>query len=134
VQLVTVQPDATHAEPVVLAGGGLVQLAPHPPQCCALLVVFVSQPFAGLPSQLAKPELQPGAHTPPEHATEPLGLVQVAPHAPQWLVLVLVLVSQPLTRLPSQLPAPAPHDGAQLPLMHDVMPFGFVHLVPQAPQ
>jgi hypothetical protein len=53
---------------------------------------------------LPQPELQTGWHTPPEQLVLPLALMQACPHAPQSVVVVLVLVSQPLVGSPSQLP------------------------------
>jgi hypothetical protein len=44
------QLDPAH---VAVAFAGAAQVLPQPPQCCTLLVVSISQPFAGLPSQLA---------------------------------------------------------------------------------
>ena len=118
----------------MFAGSGLVQLVPQPPQWLALFVVFVSQPLAGLPSQLAKPLLQAGAQVPLAQATLPFGLLHAMPQPPQWLVLELVFVSQPLLALPSQLPEPALQLGVQLPPMQAVVPFGLLHVVPHAPQ
>lgn len=44
------------------------QAAPHPPQLPVLVFVFVSQPFAALPSQLPNPASQPTSwHVPLEH-------------------------------------------------------------------
>jgi hypothetical protein len=107
---------------------------PHIPQCDELFVVLVSQPLFGLPSQLAKPALQFGAQTPFEHATPPFGFVHCMPQPPQWLVLVLVLVSQPLFGLPSQLPDPELQLGTHDPPMHAVVPLLLVHAVPHVPQ
>jgi hypothetical protein len=45
-----------------------------------------------------------------------------------------MLVSQPLFGLPSQLWKPAVHTGAHAPVVHEVVPFVFVHCVPHAPQ
>jgi hypothetical protein len=36
--------------------------------------------------------------------------------------------------LPSQLPKPIAHIGVHVPLEHAVVPFEFVHVVPQVPQ
>ena len=47
---------------------------------------------------------------------------------------MLVLVSQPLTALPSQLPKPALHVGTHAPDVQVVEPFAFTHCVVQAPQ
>src|SRR5437763_777415 len=53
---------------------------------------------------------------------------------PQLAALVPVSVSQPLPMLPSQLPNPALHAIAQLPPVHDGVPFAFEHALPHAPQ
>ena len=56
---------------------GAAQTFPQVPQLLTLLVTLVSQPFAALPSQLAKPALQAAtAHAPPAHAAVPLAVVQ----------------------------------------------------------
>lgn len=65
--------------------------------------MFVSQPFAGLPSQLANPGLQlPSVQTPLTQLSLALARSQGALQAPQS-VSVLMLRSQPLSGLPSQL-------------------------------
>ena len=80
-----------------------VQVLPHVPQ---LLVVFngVSQPFATLASQLAKPELQEMLQLPDPHEGVPLFVEHAWPQPPQCSVLVSRLVSQPLSGSVSQLP------------------------------
>jgi hypothetical protein len=79
------------------------------PQLVTVVLRFVSQPFATLPSQLPNPVEQPMAHVPPEHDGVPFAAEQGAPHAPQFAVLEFRLVSQPFAALPSQLPNPALH-------------------------
>jgi hypothetical protein len=111
-----------------------VQAMPHPPQLLTSPVVGVSQPFFGLPSQSEKPAEQVGTQVPPVHVVEPCALEQAMPHPPQLLMFVAKTASQPLTALPSQLPVPALHTGLHAPAEHDVVPFGFVQFVPQAPQ
>jgi len=101
------------------------------------VVSEVSQPLASLPSQLPKPALQPPRpHTPARHAAVPLaGDAQRIPHAPQCKALSVVLVSQPLVSLPSQLPKPATHaPTAQRPPVHAGVALGRLHCVPHAPQ
>lgn len=119
---------------MAFAGIGLVQLLPQAPQFVLLLVVLTSQPLLTLPSQLAKPGLHVGEHTPLEQAVPPLALVQVTLQPPQWLVFVKMLVSQPLIGLPSQLPAPGLQPGTHAPAEHVVEPLGLMHLVLQTPQ
>lgn len=87
----------------VVVPWGLVQLLPQEPQLKRLVCVFVSQPFAGFVSQLAKPALQfPSVHTPLTQLSLALARSQTVLHAPQS-VSVLILRSQPLSGLPSQL-------------------------------
>ncbi len=68
------------------------------------------------------------------HDVVPLALLQLVPHAPQLVTVVLRFVSQPLFLLPSQLPKPALHTGAQMPAAHDVDPFALTQAVAQLPQ
>jgi hypothetical protein len=88
-----------------------LQALPHVPQCSALVLVLVSQPLPTLPSQLPEPALQLMVQAPPPQLGVPFTEEHGEPQAPQWAVLMLVLVSQPLALLPSQLPKPV----AQLP-------------------
>jgi hypothetical protein len=111
-----------------------VQAFPHAPQAERLVCTSVSHPFPGLPSQSAKPAKQVGAHAPPAHATVPFALVQLLPHPPQLFTPVFRFASHPFVAMPSQLANPVLHVGAQLPAAHAVAPFGFVHVVPHAPQ
>src|SRR4051812_38286918 len=72
----------THAAPVVCAGApqAWVQL----PQLLASVVRLISQPLAGLPSQLAKPAEHPvTAHVPPLHAEVACDSEHAWPHVPQ---------------------------------------------------
>jgi hypothetical protein len=98
------------------------------------VVVAVSQPFLAFPSQLPKPALHVGTQAPAVHTVVPLGFVHASPHPPQCGTEVWVLVSQPLFGLLSQLPKPELHVGVHVPLGHVVVPFVFVHCVPQVPQ
>ena len=96
-----VQRPITHA---LVARGG-VQVALHAPQLVRLLVVPVSQPLAGLPSQSAKPASQVYTHDPAAQVLVELGRDSHArPHAPQWKTSVKVLASQPLSAMRSQSP------------------------------
>lgn len=80
-----------------------VQPLPQEPQLAMLVCVFVSQPFDPFESQLANPGLQlPRVHTPLTQLSLALAKSQTALHAPQS-VRVLILRSQPLSGLPSQL-------------------------------
>ncbi len=80
---------------------------PHEPQFESVFR-FVSQPFEYKPSQSAKPVLHEATtHVPPPQAGVPLATKQVMPQPPQWLMSLVVVVSQPLAVLPSQSPLPA---------------------------
>jgi hypothetical protein len=106
---------------------------PQLPQLTTV-VVLVSQPLLGLPSQLANPALHVGAHAPAAHTVLPLGLLQATPHPPQF-ESVFSGVSQPFAALPSQLPNPALQDtSAQVPFWQAPTPFAYVQALLQAPQ
>ena len=106
----------------------------HVPQCSTLLDVFVSQPFAGLPSQSPKPALHaPRTQAPPLHDALALGNAQAWPQIPQFAALVPRSVSQPFAALPSQSPCPAGHiPTAHVPPLQ-IAPVA-VHACPQLPQ
>jgi hypothetical protein len=87
----------------------LLQVVPHAPQLVTLVFRFVSQPFAGLPSQLPQPLRQTGAQLPATQPVMPFGFEHCWPQPPQLFTLVVMFVSQPLPALPSQLAKP----GAQ---------------------
>ncbi len=72
-----------------VACGGVGQTLPHLPQLEALVCVFISQPLAALPSQSAKPALQPPMpHTPfAQVALALAGAGQTLPQAPQFCVV-----------------------------------------------
>jgi hypothetical protein len=59
--------------------------------------------------------------------------LQPALHAPQSVVVVM-LRSQPLFGLPSQLAKPELHVGTQAPAVHAVEPWPLEHAVVQVPQ
>lgn len=109
--------------------------APHPPQCCTLLLVLISQPSAAPPLQSAKGATHdPHPHVPPTQFGTPDGHEQTVPHAPQWVVVVFLFVSQPFCALPSQLPYGAVQVGEQAPATHAVLPFALVQAELHAPQ
>jgi hypothetical protein len=97
---------------------------------------LVSQPLAAIPSQLPKPALHAmTAHAPALQVSVAFGRLHARPHAPQWARAVLVLVSQPLAAIPSQLAKPAlqramPH----APLVHAPTPLAGAHARLHAPQ
>jgi hypothetical protein len=110
------------------------QIVPHAPQLVASAEVGVSQPFFGLPSQLAKPGSQVGTHTPVVQVVVPCAFVQACPQAPQLVTLVFRFASHPFGRFESQFPKPALQVGTQPPVVHTLVPFAARHAVPQAPQ
>src|SRR4051812_25040990 len=59
-------------------------LASQAPQLSTLVLVFTSQPFAGLPSQSANGRVQLSTwHTPPAQAAVALSSEQAVPQSPQ---------------------------------------------------
>lgn len=111
---------------------------PHAPQLFTSAAVLVSHPFAGFPSQSAKPGSQaPRAQVPALHSASALAYWQRTPHPPQLLTsLALVAVSQPFDAMPSQSPKPVPHAAtAHLPLTHaSFIVLVSAHEVAQSPQ
>ena len=96
---------------------------------------LISQPFAERPSQSAYPALQVAiTQAPAVHPDVAFARLHTVPQAPQLLAVVLVLVSQPLTMLLSQLPYGAVQVMPQLPLPQNGAPFVLLQPVPQAPQ
>ena len=125
----------THA-PVVHAvvPCAFVQLVAHVPHAVSVVFRFVSHPFAESASQSPKPALQaPRVQAPPTHVSAAFARLQTAPQPPQS-VSVLMLFSQPLSGLPSQLANPAAHVGEHAPAVQVVEPFVFEHTVGHAPQ
>jgi hypothetical protein len=90
------------------------------PQLPVLLVVLVSQPLAGLLSQLPQPGTQvPTSHVPAPpaspaafgtHVAVAFGRLHALPHEPQLFVSLPMLVSQPVCGLPLQLAYPGLQD------------------------
>jgi hypothetical protein len=132
-------PDAhvgTHAPAVhVVVPFAFAQTFPQAPQFATLVFRFASQPSAATPSQFPKPALQVRIpHVPDEHVGVAFRREQALPQLPQFATLLCVFVSQPFVASPSQLPQPTTQVGAQLPLVHVVVPCGFVQPFPQDPQ
>jgi hypothetical protein len=94
-------------------------------------LVFVSQPFAPLESQLPYPAAQPGVQTELEQVFEVVCafVVHTVPQAPQFAAVLVRFTSQPLAPLPSQLPNPALHTTvhAPVPAVQVAVPFVPVH-------
>ena len=106
---------------------------PHPPHAVPVVCVFVSHPSVGSPSQLAKPLVQLGAHTPDAHAVVPCAFAHTSPHAPQF-ALVSSATSHPFAALPSQSPKFALHVIAHVPAVHVAVPLLLLHPFPHVPQ
>ena len=73
----------------------LLHAVSQSPQC-AVVVSEVSQPVSARPSQLPQPLVQAMPHRPALQEGVPLTVLHTVPQAPQWVTLVLVLVSHPL--------------------------------------
>lgn len=104
------------------------------PQCCALPVVIVSQPFAKFPSQFPKPALHTMLHAPPLHAATPFVDPHTLPHTPQFERLLERLVSQPFETLLSQLSKPWLQLMPQVLLLQLAVPFVELQALVQLPQ
>jgi hypothetical protein len=111
-----------------------LHVTPQAPQFESVWML-VSQPLAALLSQLPKPALQvPSWQAPPKHAAEAFEKLHALPHVPQCETLVLVLVSQPLATLLSQLPKPELHAMVQAPPPQPGVPLTDEQAALQAPQ
>jgi len=111
------------------------QTVPQVPQFATLVFRFASQPSAATPSQFPKPLLQERMpHVPDEHVAVAFKREQALPQLPQFATLLWVFVSQPFVGSPSQLPHPATQVGTQAPVVHVVVPCGFVQPFPHVPQ
>jgi hypothetical protein len=86
----------------------VAQVFPHAPQLATLVASAASQPFVTLRSQSWKPALQLTiAQRSLAQVADALAMEHTTPQAPQLEGLLVVLVSQPLSRLASQSPQPA---------------------------
>lgn len=119
---------ALHVNPQVLPEHVRVAFArsgqetPHPPQLFTFELTDVSQPFAGIPSQLSKPALQANPQRPEVHVGVALGtLIHALLHDPQREGVEFKFVSQPFIALPSQSPHPALHVNPHDPSAHVVV-------------
>jgi hypothetical protein len=104
--------------------------ARHIPQCIVEVCVFVSQPFAALPSQLPKPGLhEPTVQRPLTQAGVPLAVVHRMPQPPQCSTLVFTSMQLMPQRMvpPEQPEAQVPERLSQT----GVLP---LHALPQRPQ
>src|SRR5262245_52211906 len=86
-------------------------------------------------SQLPYPALHMMEHDPMVQLGEPLTLLHGSSHLPQWLTLMLVLVSQLSSALPLQSPNPMLHKvSTQVPVAHDSVVLGKLQATPHVPQ
>jgi hypothetical protein len=108
---------------------------PHVPQFEASLVVAVSQPLAGLPSQLAKPAAQLSTHVPPEHDDVAFTVLHATPHMPQFFASVWRFVSHPLDGVLSQSAKPELQVSmTHMPIEHLLVAFASVQAFMHEPQ
>jgi len=82
--------------------------------------MLISQPFAGLLSQSAKPTLQvPSVQTPPTHDSEALARLQTRAASAAVAEVRVVLTSQAVGRTPSQFAKPGSQAAStQVPPRH----------------
>ena len=106
----------------------------HVPQWVASFLRLTSQPFATLPSQFAKFVAQLIWHAPAAQDAVPLVVLHATPQPLQFNALVLVLVSQPLAALLSQLQKPATQLIPQTPRVQVAVPLVVSQALPQALQ
>ena len=111
------------------------QLALQAPQFVAVLMSR-SQPLSLLPSQVAKPKLQPGLQlwepALPAHDGVPFNAVHTCAQAPQ-LLTVFSCVSQTVSPLQSS-KSEAQVVATQVPVVHDSLEVGKSQTVPHEPQ
>jgi hypothetical protein len=125
--------------PPVQAGTALsapMHTVPQAPQWETLVAVAVSQPLAALPSQSPKPAAHMATvHWPIVQAAVALARSQRVEHAPQRLLSLLRLASQPLLGSLSQSAKPAAQVYVHAPAAHDAVALGrSAQAMPQPPQ
>jgi hypothetical protein len=87
---------------------GTLHALPHAPQAVGVVLVFTSQPSAGLPLQSAKPASQaPTVQRPRVHAAVAWASMHALVHVPHAEAVPLRSVSQPLAAILSQSAKPA---------------------------
>jgi hypothetical protein len=104
-----------------------LQVVAQVPQWSGSKFKFDSQPLAAFPSQFPRPALQVIPHAPLEQLGVPFEELQTLPHIPQLVTSFPSGVSQPLLKLPSQLPDNAPHVMLQAPPEHVAVPLVLLH-------
>jgi hypothetical protein len=111
-------------------------LLPQVPQLFASLVVLISQPLAGLPSQSMKPVLQDlMAQFDALHVGVAFAKLHAVPQPPQLFTSLVVLISQPSEAVLLQSAYPVAHDAmAHADDVHVAVAFAKLHTWPQLPQ
>ena len=112
----------------------VLQAAPQPPQFNAEEVVFVSQPFTTLLSQLPHGAAQLIPQAPPLQLGVPFAVLHVVVHVPQCVASLAVFTSQPFDANPSQFEKPVEQVMLHWPEAQDGMPLLEEHAAPHAPQ
>jgi len=109
---------------------------PHIPQLFASLVVLISHPFAGLPSQSAKPVLHVlTAQFDALHVAVALARLHACLQPPQLLTSLVVLISHPSDAVLLQSANPLEQDAiAQFDEVHVAVALARLHTLPQLPQ
>jgi len=136
-QLTLEVPQVEAAHTATLPTGGVGQRVVQAPQLLmSPAVTLTSQPSTDDPLQSRKPAAHaPMVQRPAAQVAAALANWQLLPHTPQLVTVVLVLTSQPLLALPSQLPKPALHAARVHALdAQPATPLARVHTVPHAPQ
>lgn len=110
-----------------------LHVVPQPPQLEVFVAMFVSHPFATLPSQLAQPDEHASWHAPETHEGVAFTVLHALPHEPQFEVVV-VGVSQPFEGLASQLAKPELHRMPHVPEEQVGVPFVELQVLPHEPQ
>lgn len=130
--------EYTHVLPAqeVVALATAAQAFPHAPQWAKFEDVLISQPSTALLLQFANGALQAKAQAPAlQEALELFGTGQTLPHAPQFVMLVEGLISQPSAGLLLQSLRGALQTKVQEPPAHTlVAPLAPGQTLPQAPQ
>jgi hypothetical protein len=124
-------------DPLTQLGVSLLaeQAWPQLPQLEREVLVFVSQPLAGLPSQSAKPLAQTGLQAPDPHEVVPFWFVHFVVHDPQCEPSVARFVSQPSEwSLLQSAKVPAQAPNWQLPVEQEALALVKLQETPQAAQ
>jgi hypothetical protein len=111
-----------------------VHACPQVPQLLGSAAVWSSQPSAFIMLQSPQPVVHAMAHVPLAHEAVPFAVPHFFLHAPQLLVSVFVLTSQPLAFVMSQSAKPALQLIEHIEAAHDAVPLAVPQALPQPPQ